>query len=168
MMRNWLMYKPDEYWLARGGDGYMQSIAVPEYREHLAWQKNFIREEVLSRNPHRLLDFGCGTGKLFELWYEFVQYPEGYDISPTMLATAQKRVSELWGQQVRDWQFPLNTCGIDRTKLPYANQKFDAIVACEVLAHILPDELEPTTVELWRILKPGGVLALVVPMPFKN
>lgn len=161
-------YDPGVYWHNRGGDTYMDTIAVPEYRIHWAEQEKFVRERVLIHKPERLLDFGCGTGKFFQLWYDEVRYPEGYDISTSMLATAKKKIIELWGEQVREWQFPLMTCGLDRTRLPFRDGYFDAIVACEVLAHILPDELERTVKDLARILKPGGVLALVVPMPFKN
>lgn len=160
-------YNPDQYWTVRGGPDYMASIAVPEYREHEKAQEEFLREKVLSRNPDRLLDFGCGTGKLFHLW-QTVPYPQGYDISPTMLAEARKTLKALYGEHVRDWQFPLHTCGFSRTKLPYTECSFDAVVACEVLAHVLPDEIEATVKALARILVPDGILAIVTAAPFQN
>jgi predicted SAM-dependent methyltransferase len=45
--------------------------------------------------------------------------------------------------------------------LPFPGESFDFVYACHILEHIR--ELQNLKVELYRILKPGGVLACVVP-----
>ncbi len=49
----------------------------------------------------------------------------------------------------------------DATALPFADDTFDAIVTSEVLEHI-PDDTGALA-ELYRVLRPGGVLAATVP-----
>jgi SAM-dependent methyltransferase len=49
----------------------------------------------------------------------------------------------------------------DATKLPFADGTFDRIIASEVLEHI-PDD-RAALVELTRVLRPGGTMAVTVP-----
>lgn len=46
-------------------------------------------------------------------------------------------------------------------KLPFADASFDRVIASEVLEHVL-DDMEAMR-ELFRVLKPGGLLAVTVP-----
>jgi SAM-dependent methyltransferase len=45
--------------------------------------------------------------------------------------------------------------------LPYADGTFDAVIASEILEH-LDDDVAGLR-EIWRVLKPGGVVAITVP-----
>ncbi len=58
----------------------------------------------------------------------------------------------------------LSTANGDATKLPFADNSFDRIIASEVMEHI-PDD-DAALVELTRILKPGGIMAITVPASF--
>ncbi|MGH9119945.1 MAG: class I SAM-dependent methyltransferase [Acidimicrobiales bacterium] len=49
----------------------------------------------------------------------------------------------------------------DARRLPFPDGSFDRIIAAEVLEHIVEDE--SAIVELARVLKPGGTLAVTVP-----
>jgi SAM-dependent methyltransferase len=100
----------------------------------------------------RILDAGCGNGRYSKFLLREAD-PDAvltaFDLSPQMLKRAQRRLP---GQRV--------THAIaDLTRLPYANEAFDAIVCGWVLEH-LPDP-RPGLTELARILKPGGKLLLM-------
>lgn len=47
--------------------------------------------------------------------------------------------------------------------LPFEDGYFDCIVANHSLQCIRFDDLQPALVELWRVLRPGGVLRILVP-----
>jgi ubiquinone/menaquinone biosynthesis C-methylase UbiE len=49
----------------------------------------------------------------------------------------------------------------DVTKLPIASDSMDAVTCNHVLYHIAPDDQPKAFKELWRVLKPGGVAAIV-------
>lgn len=51
----------------------------------------------------------------------------------------------------------------DIRALPYADNCFDGVECYHVLEHLLPDDAQIALGELWRVLKPGGVLMVAVP-----
>jgi ubiquinone/menaquinone biosynthesis C-methylase UbiE len=51
----------------------------------------------------------------------------------------------------------------DVSSLPYANETVEEIVAYHVIEHINPAHLQGTLNEWYRILKPGGKLAIEMP-----
>ena len=51
---------------------------------------------------------------------------------------------------------------VDLIALPFANESYDFIFASHVLEHILDDRKALT--EIWRVLKPGGIAILPVPL----
>ena len=52
-------------------------------------------------------------------------------------------------------------CAATRTRCPSRTSSFDAVIAAEILEH-LPDD-ERAMAELFRVLRPGGQLAVTVP-----
>lgn len=100
----------------------------------------------------RLLDAGVGTGR------NIAHYPPGaemvgIDISPKMLARAERRRAEA-GSHVK-----LRLMDITRIDLP--DDTFDAAVATFVFC-VLPNEQQvPALRELGRVVKPGGPIRLL-------
>jgi SAM-dependent methyltransferase len=98
-----------------------------------------------------LLDIGCGTG------YTLARLPKrmrtvGVDFSPTALAFARDRLGEKANTKlVRGSAYAL----------PFANERFDAVLALDVLEH-LEDDLGAAK-EMRRVLKKGGVAVVTVP-----
>jgi SAM-dependent methyltransferase len=120
---------------------------------HEALAGRLIRQgEFDVRGCKRILDAGCGNGRYSKFLLREAD-PDAvvtaFDLSPQMLKRAQSRLP---GRRV--------THSIaDLTRLPYANETFDAVVCGWVLEH-LPDP-RPGLTELARILKPGGKLLLM-------
>ena len=100
----------------------------------------------------RLLDAGVGTGR------NFPYYPQqtrvlGIDLSPAMLARAQRRIPRT--------RASVELRLMDVTKLDFSDGSFDAAVATFLFC-VLPDELQiPALLELGRVVKPGGPIRLL-------
>ena len=95
--------------------------------------------------PGRVLDAGCGTGKVLELLADL--QPVGLDLSATALSLARQR-----------GDFPLVRASA--VTLPFADAAFDVALSLDVLANVPPGEVPAALAELYRVLAPGGALIL--------
>ena len=99
----------------------------------------------------RVLDMGCGRG--FYLNFTRYLYPRadvvGVELDRPLLATARREVP---GCRVAN---------ANAYALPFADGAFDKAMFTEVIEHI-PDD-RAAMAELYRVLAPGGVLAMTTP-----
>lgn len=99
-----------------------------------------------------LLDLGCGTGALARLVLE--DGPQrrvtGLDLAPNMVAQARANLRS-FGERA-------NVMEGDSDRLPFRDESFDAAY-CNDSFHHYPDP-EKATFELWRVLRPGGLLVV--------
>ena len=93
-----------------------------------------------------VLELACGTGQLSFPLSGRVRLWEATDFSEAMIAEAKKKNTS------RHLYFSVQ----DATTLPYATESFDAVVISNAL-HIMPHP-EKALSEIWRVLKPEGVL----------
>ncbi|MCX5199528.1 methyltransferase domain-containing protein [Streptomyces sp. NBC_00249] len=106
----------------------------------------------LRRGEH-LLDAGCGVGApATQIAREVGARVTGITISPAECEAAEKRAAKagLFHRvrfQVRDYH-----------ELPYDEGHFDAVMAMEALSHSV--DLAKALSEFYRVLKPGGRLAI--------
>jgi len=100
----------------------------------------------------RVLDLGCGTGRILVPLSKkgYVMY--GLDISEEMLDVAQTKLSECDIMDLR--------VGSATEPLPYEDDFFDGVICCHaVLQHFPPGNPRETWAkEMYRILAPNGVL----------
>ena len=101
----------------------------------------------------KILEVGCGTGGLLASAARMGLDIEGSDIALRWLVVARRRLDDL-GLEV-----PLVAASADR--LPYADARFDVIVADSVLEHL--DDARAAVVEWARVLRPGGTLLVWSP-----
>jgi ubiquinone/menaquinone biosynthesis C-methylase UbiE len=100
----------------------------------------------------RLLDAGVGTGRNFP-FYPAGSSVVGIDISPAMLAQAERRRSQSTA--------PVKLLEMDAAHLDFSPGSFDAAVATFLFC-VVPDELQvPALRELGRVVKPGGPIRLL-------
>lgn len=97
----------------------------------------------------KLIDVGCGNASVSGQWFQQrgCDYL-GVDVSGHAITEAQAA--------------GLNVCKIDdASHLPYPNETFDSAVCLEVLEHLFQPQIAAE--EIYRVLKPGGVLVATVP-----
>lgn len=99
-----------------------------------------------------ILDAGVGTGRNFP-FYPASSTVLGIDLSPAMLARAERRRGEAAA--------PVELRRMDATALDLPDASFDAAVATFLFC-VLPDEMQvPGLRELGRVVKPGGPIRLL-------
>ena len=113
-----------------------------------------LAKKVASANS--VLDVGCGGGSMAAAVCEQgVDEVWGLDPSPYLLQHAASQYP-----QVQFVQALAENTG-------FSNQRFDAITACFLLHEIPPRYLDKALAEFHRILKPGGVVAIIEPSPLQ-
>ena len=104
----------------------------------------------------KVLDVGCGPASL-TLAAKRKSGPTGevcgVDASPQMIAEARK--------QARKAHLEIDFRNAVAEKLPYEDNKFDAVVSRLVFHHLPGDLKEQALAEIYRVLKPGGTCLVV-------
>ncbi len=126
-----------------------------------------VRYDQLGVAPgDRLLDLGCGGGRhAFEamrrgarvvaLDADAAEVKDAAALMAALAETDQATIdSDGWGRAVTG----------NALQLPFADGTFDRVIAAEVLEHIPADRA--AMVELARVLRPGGTMAVTVPRWF--
>ncbi len=124
--------------------------------EDFSRTRNRIWEELrflskYTNNYERILDLGCGNGRLYELFKEKTVDYYGIDNSKKLIEIAQKRYP----------QFKFQVA--DALNLPFSADFFDKVFCVAVLHHIPSKELRLKVLrDINRVLKPNGLLVLTV------
>jgi ubiquinone/menaquinone biosynthesis C-methylase UbiE len=107
------------------------------------------------RHGEHVLDVACGTGVVTRLAAERVGdgAVAGVDVNPGMLGIARKVAADT----------PIEWHEASAETLPLRDASFD-LVLCQMGLQFIPDRSRALR-EMWRVLRPGGRLALNVPGP---
>jgi ubiquinone/menaquinone biosynthesis C-methylase UbiE len=100
----------------------------------------------------RVLDFGCGAGRLSQALAEHAREVVGVDVSPPMLAKARE-LDRSGGRCA----FVLSE---DPDLRAFDDGSFDLVYTERVLQHLPRPALEGYLAEFVRVLRPGGVAVL--------
>jgi ubiquinone/menaquinone biosynthesis C-methylase UbiE len=109
-------------------------------------------ELVAPQADWRVLDVATGAGHTAMAFAPHVAHVVASDVTAEMLGQAAKLAAEKGLAN-------LETARADAGALPFADQSFD-LVTCRLAAHHFPDPAAFVG-EGWRVLKLGGILALV-------
>lgn len=102
---------------------------------------------VKTLGVQRLLEAGCGTGHWLDLLQPVRSGVYGLDLSPGMLAQAQRRGKDLRLVRGR------------ATQLPFGDQVFDLVFCVNAIHHF--GDPRAFIFEAGRLISPGGVLAVI-------
>lgn len=149
-------------------------IPLSEEEMHILWaeaydENNYVKPSLSTRvllNTHALLerDFspdksfanvlevGAGSGVHFGfVRHKFDRY--------VMCDASQKILDSI--EVPKEFEQKVETSVVDATALPYEDDSFDRLIATHVLEHI--PSPHKVLLEWARVVKPGGVLSLIIP-----
>jgi len=108
-----------------------------------------LREEFISKSfsasgkKERLLDLGCGVKPFLSVYRNYSETSVGIDVAHTPHGTSKVDVI------------------YDGKKIPFPDSEFDYVLCTEVMEHV--PEPKDFLKEIYRVLKPGGVLIMTIP-----
>lgn len=110
---------------------------------------HFIKKYL--KKEGKVLDFGCGNGRLVDFLEETNLDYIGVDASQKLLEIARKKYPNKSFVQIEN-----------ESKLPFEDGEFDMIFAIAVFHHFTPKMADNALAEMNRILKDDGVLILTI------
>jgi len=116
-----------------------------------------IAERLRRHGCRRVMDLGCGSGRHVVYLARQGFGVTGVDNSPTALS------------MTREWaaEEGVEACLVRadmRAPLPLAGAAFDALVTTQVIHHALLATVRRTAAEIGRVVRPGGMLFITVPL----
>ncbi len=116
----------------------------------VAFAMHAVRDLAYPLGRGRVLDFGCGLGRLTQALACYFDEVDGIDIAPAMVR--QARQMNPYGARCR---FHLNRHD-DLSLFP--DNQFDFVFSLIVLQHMPPEYIKRYVAEFLRVLAPGGLL----------
>ena len=110
-----------------------------------AIRNDMLRMMLAPTAADRVVDLGCGSGRVLVWNQDWGAYQVGVDVSPHFAHEALERVDLLIG---------------DLRKLPVADGSFTKAFSLDVAEHLSMDSLVAVLAEARRVLAPGGALFL--------
>lgn len=130
--------------------GVDQRTAYADHRVDLR-ESRLKKVMALLREERRgaLLDVGCAGGELSQLLAGAGWKVEGLEREPSLVESARGR------------GIPVHCVEFDREPFPWEPGTFDAVVAGEVIEHVI--DTDHVLAEIARVLRPDGVLVITTP-----
>lgn len=147
-----------ELWQRRAALPGLQAVLDPlDRRGSKNRYIDYLHRQALERGldlqpRQRVLDLGCGVGRLSSWLARDERQVVGVDISPAMLSAAQRATASLNPSFVR----------YADEALPFTDNSFDRVVSVFVLQHVSDEgRLGALLAEVHRITRTGGRIAII-------
>ncbi|RAO01324.1 hypothetical protein GAR06_04031 [Micromonospora saelicesensis] len=114
-----------------------------------------LRQLGLPTRWERVLDFGCGVGRLSQALAPHADEVVAVDIAPTMLEAARRL-----NRSAENIRFVLNDAP-DLSQFPDGH--FDLVYSALVLQHLPRPAIDHYLAEFLRVLRPGGIAVVGLP-----
>jgi len=125
------------------------------FTQHKAWLiEHLLAANGLNMADTKLLDVGCGVGKIHEYLDGKLAKISGTDVSEPSLEVARDLYKDI------DYQW------YDGHRLPYASGSFDISIAICVFHHVPPEQWGELAKEMMRVLRTGGIALIIEHNPF--
>ncbi len=130
-------------------------------REKIWPEMLFLKDYI--RKGERVLDIGCGSGRLFELFKEKDIEYFGVDFSKKLIEIAKRKYLYQAGEDKEKINILPTFLVVDALKLPFEDGFFDKVFSIAVFHHIPSKEKRIIFLnEIKRVLKRGGEVHLTV------
>jgi SAM-dependent methyltransferase len=150
---NSFQFNPDEH---AGWERIWQSGDIPPRYRSFASPNDTVVEWVTTVRPGGfILDVGCGVGRHLVYLGGRGFRVAGIDISPSGVLQTQAACAA--------HQIPVDAHVSDMTTVPWADMTFEAALSTSAIHHQLRAGMVQTLAEIWRVLKPGGLLLVDFP-----
>jgi SAM-dependent methyltransferase len=108
----------------------------------------------------RVLEVGCSFGHNTEYLDEqpLVGEIHSFDVDPAFVAMTRAKVGELGLRKVHQ---VLHLTDEETTRMPFGTGAFDVVMAIGVIEHLAPDGRHRHVDEYYRVLAPGGHIAIL-------
>jgi SAM-dependent methyltransferase len=140
---------------AKRGGGWAVDDFLAEGRRDVAAARERLAQLGLPTRWERVLDFGCGAGRLTQALAEHADEVVGVDVSAPMLETA------------RSLDRSDGRCTFVLAEDPdlrsFSSGSFDLVVTERVLQHVPAAVIEDYLAEFVRVLRPGGTALVHCP-----
>jgi len=133
-------------------DRYTNGMSFQNYN-FIARRKHVL--QLFDKGQGRYLDAGCGSGDYIPELLAREGEVFAIDVAAQMISQAKARFCAF------DTTEKLHLSQADVTNLDFPESYFDAIIAVGLIEYLSIDE--PVLEELYRVLRPGGILILTVP-----
>jgi SAM-dependent methyltransferase len=148
----WTPAKIARFWDAR-------ARLASDTESYFSWQVGDslidVVQEVVPLRRARVLDYGSGPGFLVDKLIRRGITAAGLDTSPASVDALEARLRDRPG-----FLGALLSNGIPNS---VPDNAYDVVFLLETLEHLLPEQIEPTFVELHRIIREHGYLVLTTP-----
>jgi SAM-dependent methyltransferase len=123
-------------------------------RSKAALLADLMAEQLPDRPAPVVLDVGCGVGALHPLLAPLCGALHGVDVSAECIERAARDNPGVAYQ------------AYDGATLPYADGRFDMVIAICVVHHVPPADWPAFAAELRRVTRPGGLVCVIEHNPF--
>ncbi|UCZ55336.1 class I SAM-dependent methyltransferase [Bacillus shivajii] len=140
------------------GDEFDERVDFFDQMATTSWLSEIHDEflkEIGSWEEKRVLDVGCGTGRLLQKGASLTTEVYGIDLSKKMVQRTEELLSDISFIKQPSVQVGDAEC------LPYKDEIFD--IVCSTCVVFLIPNAKWVLKEMSRVLKPGGNLALINP-----
>ena len=136
-----------------------------DFREVGQWYVKQFREIGGLEPDHRVLDIGCGIGRMAIPLTDFLEDGsyEGFDTSAEMIRWCRKNITaadprfRFTHAPIYNRKYnPFGKLSAHEFRFPYPDEEFDFSFATSLFTHLGIEETRHYLAELARVLKPGG------------
>lgn len=123
-------------------------IGISKEERYIRAQKNFNKYIPFLPKSGKVLELGCGSGELCEVFYN-----NGYKVVGMDVSAVKKQMQS----NIKILQGDLRN--IDKM----FNGNFDVIISCQVIEHLHPDDVPKIFSKVFKLLNNGGIFAFDTP-----